>query len=247
MQTKAFFLEPTGNVRAWLRRYSRGNGNCTHPSNNGYHQAYQRVADCIPEAEEARGDDTFQRFPKDHPLWPKQCQCGHVFEDGDNWQYTTRKIYQRVDNGQTMLLRDVEDNAYRVPVGAMWDANHYGSDPGVDNRVGVDGMSLNVMTPEREWCVDARASNCDSPCKHCGVPYKDHKIATCTNPGDGERPYTKGQYVDSRPHYCWVRHGDPRTGNVHVDKNGVTCNAGAGSIQQDHFHGFLHNGFITNC
>jgi hypothetical protein len=48
-------------------------------------------------------------------------------------------------------------------------------------------------------------------------------------------------------HKCWIRHGDPRTGNIHVDKDGVTCSAGAGSILQGSYHGFLHNGCLVQC
>jgi hypothetical protein len=46
-------------------------------------------------------------------------------------------------------------------------------------------------------------------------------------------------------HECWVRHGDPRTGQVHVDKDGDTCSAGAGSILAGDYHGFLHHGVLT--
>jgi len=51
---------------------------------------------------------------------------------------------------------------------------------------------------------------------------------------------------DDRIHHCWVRHGDPRTGNIHVDKTGNTCSAGAGSILCNSYHGFLHNGSLTD-
>jgi hypothetical protein len=44
-------------------------------------------------------------------------------------------------------------------------------------------------------------------------------------------------------HRCWVRHGTVGE-KLHVDKNGLTCAAGAGSIQIGSFHGFLHNGEI---
>jgi hypothetical protein len=47
-------------------------------------------------------------------------------------------------------------------------------------------------------------------------------------------------------HECWVRHGDPRTGHVHVDKDGDTCSAGAGSILAGDYHGFMHNGVLTS-
>ena len=62
----------------------------------------------------------------------------------------------------------------------------------------------------------------------------DSQASNCTKPGD-------------EVHKCWVRHGDPKTGNVHVDKNGNTCQAGAGSIAVPGYHGFLHNGFLTDC
>lgn len=44
-------------------------------------------------------------------------------------------------------------------------------------------------------------------------------------------------------HRCWVRHGEPP--NLTVDKNGVTCAAGAGSIQTPKWHGFLRNGELV--
>jgi len=50
---------------------------------------------------------------------------------------------------------------------------------------------------------------------------------------------------DDRTHRCWVRHGEPP--HIHVDKNGNTCSAGAGSIQTDKWHGFLHNGELVKC
>lgn len=46
-------------------------------------------------------------------------------------------------------------------------------------------------------------------------------------------------------HRCWVRHGDPSKGEiVHIDKVGVTCHAGAGSLSIPGWHGFMHNGDI---
>lgn len=49
-------------------------------------------------------------------------------------------------------------------------------------------------------------------------------------------------------HRCWVRHGDPRKGEiVHVDKAGETCNAGSGSIDAGGWHGFLHHGELKSC
>jgi hypothetical protein len=59
----------------------------------------------------------------------------------------------------------------------------------------------------------------------------DSRCSNCTLPND-------------RTHRCWVRHG--AAPNIHVDKNGHTCSAGAGSIVCGKYHGFLHNGFLTD-
>lgn len=50
---------------------------------------------------------------------------------------------------------------------------------------------------------------------------------------------------DDDVHHCWVRHGDPRECHVTVDKNGDTCQAGAGSIQSPGWHGFLRDGWLV--
>jgi hypothetical protein len=48
---------------------------------------------------------------------------------------------------------------------------------------------------------------------------------------------------DDDVHRCWVRHGVPP--DVTVDKDGVTCHAGAGSIQSGDWHGFLEDGMLV--
>lgn len=50
---------------------------------------------------------------------------------------------------------------------------------------------------------------------------------------------------DDQTHKCWVRHGTPPL--LTVDKNGHTCGAGAGSIAQPGYHGFLRNGYLEQC
>lgn len=60
----------------------------------------------------------------------------------------------------------------------------------------------------------------------------DSRASNCTMPSDNE-------------HRCWVRHGEAPI--ITVDKNGRTCQAGAGSIACGNYHGFLQNGFLTNA
>lgn len=70
-----------------------------------------------------------------------------------------------------------------------------------------------------------------------GEWFVDSRASNCDLPNDNE-------------HRCWVRHGEPP--NVTVDKAGLTCKAGAGSIwirmgNPDSYHGFLRNGFLERC
>jgi hypothetical protein len=58
----------------------------------------------------------------------------------------------------------------------------------------------------------------------------DSRASNCTQPYD---------YA----HRCWIRHGEPPS--ITVDKNGLTCQAGAGSIAVGSYHGFLRNGQLT--
>lgn len=50
---------------------------------------------------------------------------------------------------------------------------------------------------------------------------------------------------DDDKHRCWVRHGKPP--EITVDKNGLTCRAGAGSIQCGDYHGFLRGGYLERA
>lgn len=88
------------------------------------------------------------------------------------------------------------------------------------------------------WMADHWAGE-DGRCLVCKLPGDhdwiiDSRASNCTMP-------------DDNVHKCWVRHGRPEDGTLHVDKNGHTCAAGAGSIAIPGYHGFLHNGELTSC
>ncbi len=89
---------------------------------------------------------------------------------------------------------------------------------------------------ERFYC---KWDNCDDP--------RGHLIVTLPNgfAWDIDSRASNCTMLEDRLHRCWVRHGEPP--NVHVDKNGHTCQAGAGSISAGDYHGFLHNGELTSC
>jgi hypothetical protein len=74
---------------------------------------------------------------------------------------------------------------------------------------------------------DGRTLAVRLPGDHDWLP--DYRASNCTMPEDHE-------------HRCWVRHGTPP--DVTVDKDGNTCEAGAGSIGVPGWHGFLRDGYL---
>lgn len=79
------------------------------------------------------------------------------------------------------------------------------------------GKLFSVKLPDgTDWMPDMQASNCTMPDDH-----------------------------NQERHHCWVIEGAtlPR---ITVGKGGVTCGAGAGSIQSTRYHGFLRNGYLED-
>jgi hypothetical protein len=225
MNYKCFLIEETGRQKIYLRRYGRDDDKKC-PGRYGYHNADAYIGEGV-ENKNAEGHITAPPVSdyKDDPRWPAACPCGYVFTADDNIQVFTQSIYKRVDTGEEMTLKE-------APVGAMWNAWWC-----VGFQQGPDGKCLIVRMPgDHDWTVDGRASNCDSKCVTCGQPYSAHK--------DLKREQCAG-FTDSRPHQCWIRHGAAPL--LTVDKAGVTCGAGAGSILVPGWHGFLRNGVLEQC
>lgn len=230
-----FWLEPTDLQRVWLRRYR---SDCpAQLASKGYCNALALKYDQIPYALEFRGDlngagweaqpDTptehWASVNADDPLWPTHCDhCGLAFHDTeDPKQLFRHRLYAGAPDGALYTFHD-------CPVGAMWDADWMG-----DPHCGHDGIHLAVQTPGGTWLVDGQSSNCT----------RDQSVEVPAP--DGADPSHKWHRFE-RSHYCWVRHGDPRRpSTLHVDKNGNTCQAGAGSIIIGGWHGFLHHGHLV--
>jgi len=97
---------------------------------------------------------------------------------------------------------------------------------------------------DASWMVQGRTPPCfyvgaDGRCLVVKIPgghqwMIDSRARNCTLPDDNE-------------HKCWIRHGRPEDGTLHVDKAGHTCAAGAGSIDAPGWHGFLHHGVLKEC
>jgi hypothetical protein len=232
---KCFFVEGTHRTKLYLRRYRstprEDDKKC--PKTGYYHDARVSIGEA---GEKSTPEGYIEGVPvelyQDDPRWPVKCDaCGYLFnpaDESDKDQIFQDSIYRRTDTGEEKGLCEWQE----VP-GAMWDA-WWVAKAGFDS--GPDGKCLVVILPDGcPWTIDGTAHNCDSPCVHCGRPYHAHND-----------PKTCPIYFDSRPHKCWVRHGAPP--ELTVDKNGVTCSAGAGSIvSAKGWHGFLRGGYFVGA
>lgn len=230
---RAFFLEPTDQVELSLRRYRLSEGKCS-VSRHGYCDVTVVLEQLSLQALDARGWPMREGKPvsdgraiaRTDSRWPARCGCGYEFQENDQWCADPDPLYRRSDTGELITLE-------AAPAGAMWFAPWFSDH---HEYTGPDGNTLVVRCPPgHDWIVDSRASNCDSPCEKCGVPYNKHG-----HTHDEKRC----DYVDGKPHKCWVRTGTPP--NVTAGKTGgPTCGAGAGSIKTPLFHGFLRAGVLS--
>lgn len=230
---KCFWLEPVDPPmeRFWLRRYRsslREDEPCPKmPGQYSYHQAMTLVGDGPAHYEDRTYSGTEKAYkvlvedmqppPRDDSRWPTLCICSFPFTPDDAWQLFSRQLYRRTDTGEVMTVEE-------APVGALWNAWWMADVAGkhaVKDGVEVGGWLF--ANP------DGLVIMCKTPGGEWCI---DSRANNCTMPNDNN-------------HHCWVRHGTPP--DLHVDKNGATCQAGAGSIQCRGYHGFLHNGHLTDC
>lgn len=133
-----------------------------------------------------------------------------------------KEVFRRTDTGEIL---------YFLPPGAVYEHTGWSDDGKPHNwrTTKADGKDYFVSRPNEQ---DGRvlAAVCPDG-RHWIV---DARASNCTMKGDDA-------------HWCWIRHGRPEDGTLHVDKNGHTCQAGAGSIDTGNFHGFLHNGQFRAC
>lgn len=212
MGARVFWLERTDEVRRYLRRFRFGqSGGTAHAGPFAYHDA-EAFIDVVTAPVIARPE-------VGSGLYEPDIGTAEDFAGDPRWPTQCASCgepFTALDEWQLFRRRLYR----RADTGALLTLEE--APIGAmwdawwmpDRWRGPDGICLKVQTPGGEWIVDSEASNCTDPAKH----------------HDGRRT-----------HFCWVRHGDPRQGDVHVDKNGTTCSAGAGSILAGGWHGFLHH------
>ncbi len=159
------------------------------------------------------------------------------------------------DEGSKRVLvqkRDIEDNDPRWPTACSSCGYLFAPDDARWVRIAplYDGSPDGIRRPEHDFMVGAlfdkeylhdwpEWTGPDGLSLHCMTPGGtwciDSIASNCTDP-------------HNRNHKCWIRHGDPRTGKITVDKGGApTCTAGAGSIQCGTYHGFLRDGALVDA
>jgi hypothetical protein len=202
MPTQCFFLDATDRARRSLRRFVFSDREkCPAPDGPSYHNAENPFDTCQVFVFEDHWDCEHRiDVPHHDSRWPRNCKCGYEFQDVDEWQIFTERIYRQRNGGEETTLREAKP-------GAMWNADWYPK-----AWQGEDGMCLVCICPNGcHWIIDGRATNCTKP--------------------------------EDNNHKCWCRHG--AVPNITVDKECVTCEAGAGSIQAGDYHGFLQNGVFN--
>lgn len=237
MGIKTFLVKPTLWARLSARRFTFSSDKAC-PSYNYGHDTDLVFYGFAPITLTARDDgsftwDTKQRIPEDHEIWNQvaKCKyCGYEFVEGDQKQTFKDRMYAKVSS-----LTDSVNDLFLSSDGATF---YQENNPGYALEV----WAQRDLPPGALWFTDWLPKNWEWDNKT-----DDHlycKLPDGTDWNIDGRANNCGMKED-RLHRCWVRHGEPP--NIHVDKNGLTCNAGAGSIASPGWHGFLHNGELVQC
>lgn len=217
-ETRTFWLEPTDRVAVGLRRYAR-HGQGSSPERftcaGGYHSALVFTG----EADAVFDDRDGRRVLAEQPEVPHDDPLWPTHCDC-GYHFTEDDHWQ---GWQEQIYR-------RTDTGERYTLR--GQQP--SDVGGLPGAPPGAMWDA--WWMPRSWAGPDGVCLMVRLPngrdwHVDAEASNCTRPGE--------------PHRCWVRHGDPRTDRVTVDKNGDTCAAGAGSILAGDYHGFLRDGVLT--
>lgn len=228
-------------TRAYLRIYW-GDSSKRECSVGGYHNAVKPIGDS-PKV----GDWDFMDTPDDYQdpqMWPTHCRdcgapvpTGYFLNQRSHYLIRTPDGVERpgtVDDGERVLDSQGHAQTVCVPQYQVFHKRLYNTasgSPEPGDMYWAPWYHGNGLCLYWDNCTDPRG----------------HLIVVLPNGREWDVDSRAGNcdMQSDRTHRCWVRHGEPP--NVHVDKGGHTCHAGAGSILVGNYHGFLHHGQLTEC
>ncbi len=185
---RAFFCEPSGRERLYLRRFVWSDkAKC--PGQVRYHNARTFLKD------DDEADDV-PTWPHADKRWPTHCaNCDYEFIFTDEWQVFRETIYLRTDTKEPVLRSD------NIP-GMMWDAYWL-------PQKGPDGRALAVLLPNgREWSIDQRAKNCTLPkdtVHRCWIRHGEPPNITVSK--DGVTCKAGAGSIKSEDYHGFLQHG----------------------------------------
>lgn len=242
MGIKCFLLEPVAKIRVWARRYSKGVPNCCpkNPGEYSYHQAMNLIGDFdFPVPAQGWWEDWIGQEEFDRHLIkrPEIAISEDAFNRATAFTETLRppigdpRWPAKCECGATFENSNVIERGGQMFVHRLQKRSDTGDLVTVhDAPAGAMWRAWWMQHEGRYWDWD----NQNEPPLMCKTPGGEWNI-------DGRA--TNYTLKNDRLHRCWVRHGVPP--QITVDKNGLTCGAGAGSILSGKYHGFLRNGELV--
>lgn len=237
MGTKIRFIRQYGQ-RVWLRIYWE-EGECKLGS--GYHNAMRHLFDTDVVDPPDRPGGKVSDYPTE--WWPTHCEdCGTPVPPMPELVMCACGCGEQVEPPGLPKLSP-KRQVFAKTLYATPDASWIGM-PRVGDCYYADWYGC----AERKGdCVHGWTN-----CNGC------HVIIHVPNPGGFTKPgYEEGHWwdvngrasnctlPDDTLHRCWVVHGAPEQENLHVDKAGLTCDAGAGSLDTGRWHGHCLGGELT--
>ncbi len=230
MPTKIRYIVPHGN-RVWLRIY--WGDDC----DGGVHNAMLHLYDTEIPHEYPRHE--LAEFPIER--WPTACEdCGRpvpTMPDGKTPSDYSSGRHR--DDRNAPSYQVFHKTLYATP-----DRSWIGM-PTIGDAYYADWYGC----AERGGNCVAGWTNCHGPHLIIHTPYPGgpHRAG---RPDEGYWWDTNNRasncdMPDDTQHRCWVVHGHPADGDLHIDKAGLTCNAGAGSLDNGRWHGHCHRGELT--
>lgn len=172
--TQCYWLEPTGQVAVYLRRFTfsvpetdkegerPGHRNCPasawgHDASTGEIARTKVRMRTEPDGYQVMLMVAKRLWPsRADPVWPQVCAaCGEPFRKDDQWQVNQAELYTRADTGAEVEIRSHPGPEHAGALFDSWWRHGYAG----GMYVGSDGVALAAVCPNgMQWEVDGEAT-----------------------------------------------------------------------------------------